>query len=447
MSGSNRRQPARSARTSVARPANYYQRPYGNAPNPAMEEDTAPEPPGFFPGITHFTDGIAALPKEVMRYFTLLRETEGKAFQPDQAIGELVSQIATFPDPPKEMPQQQAAFMAFSMSNSVNPSANVSMIDGHEPSGNAYQSDFDSNRPQPHAVVDQHSEARRRTFGTLRERLREMISILDEKNMMLSSANEALSRQLLRLDSAIPVIEEEVSEEARLGSKTHWALYDMQQLRKAAPNERSKVDRQGANSLVAAAAALQEADQSRSELRREAVQAKKRTQKTIEADFAEQPSMRKVNGQTSRVDVKNGVNSSAATQANKRRKVDKAIVPSMERTASTATLNGRGRDVTSDAAKKKLTKPLPAPTSRKRYVFVPFARQPEADLFQKRTPIPIFSIFPHSRHFLDHSQPSRLQSSTANVAYGFFSWQTELQPVIATIHFRLSWPSSLFNPR
>lgn len=435
MSGSNRRQPARTARTSVARPTNYYQRPYGNAPNPAMEEDSAPEPPGFFPGITHFTDGIAALPKEVMRYFTLLRETEGKAFQPDQAIGELVSQIATFPDPPKEMPQQQAAFMAFSMSNSVNPSANVSMIDGHEPSGNAYQSDFDSSRPHPHTIVDPHSEARRRTFGTLRERLREMISILDEKNMMLSSANEALSRQLLRLDSAIPVIEEEVSEEARLGSKTHWALYDMQQLRKAAPNERSKVDRQGANSLVAAAAALQEvADQSRSEARREAVQAKKRTQKTIEADFLDQPAMRKVNGQASRVDVKNGVNSSAATQANKRRKVDKAIVPPMERTASTATLNGRGRDLTNDAAKKKLTKPLPAPTSRKRYLSQLCARRSDADFFQERSTITNLSLFTDSRNLLDHEQPSRLQSRTVNVSYGFLSRSSKLQSVFETIH-------------
>jgi hypothetical protein len=317
MSGSNRRQPVRTARGSVTRPFTYYQRGFNNN---TAEEDSAPIPPGFFPAITHFGDAIAALPKEVVKYITLLRETEGKAYQPDLALAELVSQIARLPDPPKAASHSQAAFMAFSLSNSVNGSTSASMVDGHGPTHDAYQIDFDAHSQQP---ADPHLQSRRKIFELFRGRLGESIGILDEKNMMLSSANEALHRSLGRLDSVMPFIEEEISEEARLGSKTHWALYDIQQLRKVPPSERSKVDRQSASNLLAAATVVQqEADQSRSEARREAVQAKKRTQNAVDSDFDE----RAVKKSTGSAKVRKAqemaeAKQAASVQANKRRRV------------------------------------------------------------------------------------------------------------------------------
>lgn len=372
MSANNRRQPVRSSRTAAGRAFNYYQRASGNAANTTMEEDSAVTAPGFYPAVTHFTDGVAALPKEVMRYFTLLRETEGKAYQYEQAIGELVSQIGRLPEPAKATSDPRAALMAFSLSNSVNGSANVSVIDGHGPIGNAYQSDLEE--PQ----VDVNFETRRRTFGGLRDRMREIMGVLDEKNMMLNSANETLSRQLLRLDNTMPYIEEEISEEARLGSKTHWALYDIQQMRRVTgTNERNKVDRQNANNLVAAAAAVAEAELSRSEARREAVQAKKRTQYAADSDFDERvPKKGAAGAKVRRVqevaEMKGPHGTTAAAgQASKRRKVEKPVAPGLERTASTATNNGRvinSREAPNLETSKKNMKPLPAPVSRKRYV-------------------------------------------------------------------------------
>jgi len=341
-------------------------------PNATLEEDSAVAAPGFYPAVTHFTDGVAALPKEVMRYFTLLRETEGKAYQYEQAIGELVSQIGRLPEPVKATSDPRAALMAFSLSNSINGSANVSVVDGHGPTGNAYQSDLEE--PQ----VDVNFETRRRTFGGLRDRMREIMGVLDEKNMMLNSANETLSRQLLRLDNTMPYIEEEISEEARLGSKTHWALYDIQQMRRVTgTNERNKVDRQNANNLVAAAAVVAEAELSRSEARREAVQAKKRSQNAADSDFDERvPKKGATAAKVRRVQEVAEMKSTqgtttAAGQASKRRKVEKPVAPGLERTASTATNNGRvinSREAPNPETSKKKMKPLPAPVSRKRYV-------------------------------------------------------------------------------
>lgn len=395
MSSSNRRQPTRSVRTSTTRPSNYYARPYGfpGAPNTAIDNDIpATNVPGFFPAITHFTDGLAALPKEVMRHFTLLRETEGKALGPDQAIAEIVGAIRKLPEPPK---QQYAlhtqAYLGFSLNNSVNPSANGSMIDGHLPTPFHQRPELsDSNGLLQ--FPDPHSENRRTTFHLLRERLREMNNVLDEKNMVLTTANETLAKELARLDNTLPYVEKEISEEARLGSNTHWALPHMKDLRKAAgvsTSERSRREIQAANNLAAAAAVVTETDlaASRSEMRREALQAKRKNH-NVDSDFDDRPGakkvqtnakIRKVQETALPVDNKAAPAAPIPAQPNKRRRIEKPAAPAMERQLSGAPngKSGAGREsgttareniTTTDVIRKK-AKPLPAPAlARKKYV-------------------------------------------------------------------------------
>lgn len=392
MSASNRRQPTRSARTSTTRPANYYARPYGfpgaSVPqdSDAVEEST----PGFFPAITHFTDAVAALPREVMQHLTLLRETEGKAYAPEQAISQIVNTITKLPPPPKhQLSAHTQAYMGFSLNNSVNNSANGSMVDGHLPASRPTTASTNAIQYTP----DPFTDIRRTAFFHLREKLKEVIGILDEKNMVLTTANETLVKQLSRLEGTLPHVEQEISEEARLGSNTHWALPHMKEQRKptGAATERSRREIQAANNLAAAAAAVAESDlpPTRSETRREAMQAKRKVQ-NIDSDFDDRPGGRKqTNAKVRRtqdtatvVETKGASTAAVPAPVTKRRRVDKPAAPTMERsasgmgagkaTASKDTMGSRDGPVPEGARKNK-PKPLSlAQATRKRSVGIPY---------------------------------------------------------------------------
>ncbi|KAI9654442.1 MAG: hypothetical protein M1831_005408 [Alyxoria varia] len=363
---SNRRQPARSARTTAARPSNYYAKPvaYRNVPQTVAEnEQPANNPPGFCPALTHFTDSISALPQEVQRNLTLLGETEGKAHQRDQDIGELIRAIKSLPDPPPQSsPHRTQAFMQFSVNNSVSGSATGSVAEGslnrqsvpassNEPGRlgpSVRDTEAASSSAQPaQQSIDDQMQHRQRLFMQLQNQVRDMTIVLDEKQMVLSSASDALSKQLTRLQSSMPYIENEISEDARLGSNTHWALHHMRELRRmdGTTGDKSKRDVQSANNLAAAAAAIHEGEiaATRSEARREAVAAKKN--RVQPAEEPERPTTKKAtaSGKTKKAteaaqDTKAGTNGTG--QAQKKRKIEKGTAVPMERSISAA-LNGR----------------------------------------------------------------------------------------------------------
>jgi len=388
VSTNNRRQPQRSVRSTAARPSNYYARAFGfrAAANAIQEPETAVDSaPGFFPAITHFTDGISALPKEVTRHLTMLRETEGKAFPHEQAIDELVDAINELPNPPRSTQPQTQAFLNFSLANSVNVSANVSVIDGNN---SRPQTAMDEHTSASQATLADPSEKRRRLFYQLRMQLQQMIHVLDEKNHVLTTANDTLARQLARLDGTIPYIETEISEEARLGSNTHWALPHMKDLRRTAvppPTERSRREIQAANSLAAAAAAVHEGDiaATRSEARREAMLAKRTRHANLDSDFDDRGAGKKAQTTKHRKmqevlagNVKSIGAGSLAAQSHKRRRIEKGVAPALDRSASTlAARLPVGREPASptgapvlEPVKKRPVKQLPVPAvSRKRY--------------------------------------------------------------------------------
>lgn len=186
----------------------------------------------------------------------------------------------------------------------------------------------------------------------------------DEKNHVISNANEELDRQIVRLDTVFPYITYEISEEARLGSLAHWA-YSNKSAAKAATTERPRreavINRPDLTQAFEAEAA------SRSEARREAVLARKQRRAHIDADYEESRSSRKTNSGKSRADHATAEQSVAA----KRRRVDRPAVmdmgATMERSASGT---GSQRAPNKDGGEKKRSRApnATAAAARKKYV-------------------------------------------------------------------------------
>lgn len=194
---------------------------------------------------------------------------------------------------------------------------------------------------------------------------------VDEKNHVISNANEELDRQMIRLDTIFPYIAGEISEEARLGSLTHWA-YSNKNTAKAATNERPR--REAVNHRQDLAHALQEAEAaSRSEARREAVLARKQRRANVDADYEDGRTARKTNTGKSRGDA-----TSDHSAVVKRRKVERSAAADvgmpMERSASGA---GSQRVSSKEGGEKKRSRApnTNAAAARKKYVFTQCATE------------------------------------------------------------------------
>lgn len=133
-----------------------------------------------------------------------------------------------------------------------------------------------SNDPNYNAVIyAPENIPRRQLFRETAFKIQEMLVSLEEKNHVISTANEALSKHLGRIDNIWPHLESEFSDEAKWGSNTHWA-YPENRISRANATERSRRD--GANAITAAAQQLAEEAAARTEARKQAVAAKKKQQ-------------------------------------------------------------------------------------------------------------------------------------------------------------------------
>ena len=92
---SNRRQPVRQTRTNHARTAAIPQTNMG----PSLLPPDDAEDPGFFPAITHFTNSITALPKEMIRHYTMLKEVDAKIYGPESELGRCLAEALKRPPP------------------------------------------------------------------------------------------------------------------------------------------------------------------------------------------------------------------------------------------------------------------------------------------------------------------------------------------------------------
>lgn len=386
----------RAVRASTTRPANYYARPFGSgagvADHDANMDNAPPQPDAFCPGITFFTDAITALPKEVQKQFTLMKEVEAKIHGPQEQIGQLIDQIMDIPVPRRKDTPRPAVvasaplqgLLSMTANNSTSGSANVSLINGHPGRHSAHASISESVDGEQ-AVEREEDRQKRLKFYELRHMTNGLLANLDEKIVVLSEANRVLRAQHSRLDSVMPQLETEISEEARLGSMTHWAYSDNRQKTKAIASGVSRPrDVAAMNSLAVAGNLLheQEIANVRTSAGKEATRDKrggKRTEHAGDSDFDDKP--RKV-PKIGKGKAAAGAGAGAAglgisangEPATKRRKAaDKALAaPGMERAVSAPGKGAKARDTprstpaAEPAAKAKATRAKPGPTGPKR---------------------------------------------------------------------------------
>ncbi|KAI6713876.1 hypothetical protein JHW43_003633, partial [Diplocarpon mali] len=281
LASSRRAQPLRNTRTNPTRSSHTSSRNAGprNSLGAPGAEDAPME---IFPAITHFADAITALPKELVRHFTLLKEVDAKIFLPEEELGRLVTAALNAPLPRVAQLDAYHALGPTSAPMSAQGSLNGSIRNGH---------------PGPLASVgdtigvpnawDPANIPRRQLFQHCAFTIQNMLVSLDEKNHVISTASEALNKQLARIDECFPYIELEISEEARHGSTTHWAYPENRQTKPPAGISRREIA--AAQSLSAAAQQLADEAAARSEARKQAmIERRKAKNQNFESDFDDQ---------------------------------------------------------------------------------------------------------------------------------------------------------------
>lgn len=268
-SSSRRAQPVRQTRTNPPRTNSGSSR---LAPRESLSGANAAEQPiDIFPGVTHFADAITALPKELVRHFTLLKEVDAKIFAPQETLFQLVQAALESPPPEPVRPMNDTSSTiapASAPMSTQNSSSGIFASGIAVPSGSANGSTTTS-------VYDDSNLARRHLFRQTALKIQEMLVSLEEKNHVISTANDALQKQVNRIENIWPHLEGEFSEEAKWGSDSHWAYPENRAVR-ALNSQAEKTRREGAANLSAAAQFVaEEAAAARSEARKQAVAAKK----------------------------------------------------------------------------------------------------------------------------------------------------------------------------
>ncbi|KAI8625872.1 hypothetical protein F5Y19DRAFT_239836 [Xylariaceae sp. FL1651] len=265
---SNRRaQPVRQTRTNPPRTSSGPSRTFGGRESLGGGQ-SHDQPIDIFPAITHFTDTITSLPKDLVRHFTLLKEVDAKIFAPEEALFQLID--AVLKSTPPELRNTHDG--SSSVAPASTPMSAQNSSSGHVLSGIPAPGSL--NESHASTVFDPSNVPRRTLFLQTAFKIQEMLVSLEEKNHVISTANEALSKQLARINDVWPHLENEFSDEAKWGSTTHWA-YPENRLNRANQAERSRRD--GAAYITAAAQQLQaeEAAAARSDARKQALIAKK----------------------------------------------------------------------------------------------------------------------------------------------------------------------------
>ncbi|KAK5113846.1 hypothetical protein LTR62_003230 [Meristemomyces frigidus] len=383
--GSKRTASGRAIRTNTTRPSNYYARPYNNVNGVPETDDNYVSEPGFFPALQYYSDAITTLPKEVMRQFTLMKEVDAKLHGPNERFRQMVDELLAMPplahtglagSNTASSSGGGGGLLSFTASNSVVGSASASLINGVA-GGNV--SAMHSIAGSQIGEEDNEEElARRRKYHELKLLTHSMLPNLDEKNVVLAQTSRVLALQLSRIDSVTPHIDNEISEEARLGSMTHWAYSENRQKKAQIVNAPVRRDIAATNNLAAAAHVLHETEiaQARRDAGKEAQKEKTKGKRGhavehVDSEFEERPKKMGMKGGKAKVASQS---LGATAEPVKRRKVDKTMLaPGMERMASQTSARGskatretpRSTPIAEAGKKVMKAKPVPAIPKRK----------------------------------------------------------------------------------
>ena len=366
--------------------------PHNAAPDRAAggRNGVAPanQPIEIFPGITHFTDAITALPKDLVRHFTLLREVDAKIYHPENALFRIVEELGNAPAPnchssqvgfPSAVSAATAASSSFSSSAGVpNPALATTLENstGAQLLPNVHSRTND-------LVRSADNFPRRVIACQAITKIQDMLVSLEEKNHVISVANDRLQQQLGRMEETWPHLLKEFSDEAKWGSTTHWA-YPENRLNRHAVAQGNR-GRDSTHHITSAAQALAEEAAARSDTRKQAVAAKKRNAHHQESDLDDHRTdhSKKSHGKSRKsgeapgnygLGVTTPSSTANGSHPSKRRKVDKAIANGATTTAERNMASVLG----SNAHKGKTNSPRETPA-------------PEPGPPRKRKPLPTSS--------------------------------------------------------
>ncbi|QSZ29409.1 hypothetical protein DSL72_003923 [Monilinia vaccinii-corymbosi] len=384
-SSSRRAQPLRQARNNPPRSSLPGSRPLGPRGSIGGGDGVpnAEQTVEIFPAITQFADAISALPKELVRHFTLLKEVDAKVFGPEEELARLVDIALNTPPPTTTLNYPSNSRSASTNGHNLSSGKNRSLENGNGgPAGTVPEMQGESFVPVNPAYAIYHAPnmPRRRHFQACASYMQNMLVSLDEKNHVISTASEALNKQLARLDQCFPYIEKEVSEEARYGSTTHWA-YPENRTSKANSGNSSRRDPPPTNNLSTATQHVADEHAARSDARKQALLARKGaktqhadsdfddTQEGKKAETNKRPhgnsKARKAATAETTTGVGLGITNGNGTNGNppKRRKVEKSTNagPSTERA-----LNGVGSNGTASKGKAASPRSTPGPDGTKK---------------------------------------------------------------------------------
>lgn len=264
--GTSRRQPVRQTRVNPPRTSSL------NRANVLAGAPASEQPINILPGVTHFTDAITALPKELVRHFTLLKEVDAKIFAPEAALLDLLHDTLDTP---------AADFSRLLNNDTSSTTTSVAALPNATATANPPVAP--PSEGSATSVFDPSNLPRRTTFRDTALKIQEMLVSLEEKNHVIATANDALQKQLSRIDDIWPHLQAEFSDEAKWGSTTHWAYVENRQA-KANDKQAERSRREGAATLSAAAQALAEEAAARSNDRKQAIAAKKNAKNQAAAE-------------------------------------------------------------------------------------------------------------------------------------------------------------------
>ncbi|OAG11880.1 uncharacterized protein CC84DRAFT_1159296 [Paraphaeosphaeria sporulosa] len=382
------RRPTRQGRTTV-RPTNYYARNFGGRSG-GMEQtpEAANNAGGFCPALTHFSQAVDAFPKELIRHFSMFKEVEAKIHDPERSLGLMFDEIDQMPVPTRAE-RLESSHNSVVVENGSGTGANGGTM--QDPA--ILWQQLAAIDPDTLSPREQANLKKRQAFCRLRMHIVNILPALDEKLVVLGGAKATKDKGLARMNNSYAHLDEEVSEEARYGSLSHWAYADKEEKKKGNAHERQRREVASANNLAAAAQHMHDVDSiaAKSEARREAMLANKRSRhQHVDSDFDDRPTKKphkrkamvaEAAGNDSRA-VGLGITSNGAPSQGKRKKTEKALAaavaaaPPMERSLSgalKAAAGAGGRSGTSPRAtpsveggtSKRKPRAPPAPAQRK----------------------------------------------------------------------------------
>ncbi|KAI5821395.1 hypothetical protein BZA77DRAFT_299436 [Pyronema omphalodes] len=236
---SARKQPMRQTRTA--------RKPSTSKPTPnGVESFAIPSAPDKFYSCLHaFTDAIDALPSEIIRHFTLLREVDAKACLPEYHLRTLIDTLDRLPAPadPYEF---DAALEALKQLDELRRRRDNDPTFQHNAEQVELLAELEKIEaaeallgPNCRTILGQ-PETRRAKCHQIRGQIQDILGTQEEKVHVIGTAVEALNKQMSRVDHAFAYTETEIPQIYRLGNPNHWAYMEPMKKGTAAQIAREK---------------------------------------------------------------------------------------------------------------------------------------------------------------------------------------------------------------